>query len=73
MDFMTASVTPNFTASSDKVIDEFKRGCKGKFVAQYRSYSGINFKKLRHTKKYSVRTADVPVKIRTKYISITTV
>jgi len=50
-DFRTVSVTPNCTASSDKVIDELKRVWKETFAAQYRSYYGINFKKMRHTKK----------------------
>jgi len=73
MDCMTAPVTPNCIASSDKVIDELKRVWKENFAAQYRSYSGSNFKKLRQTKKFSVRTAEVPAKIRNKYLPITTV
>jgi hypothetical protein len=73
MDCMTAQVTPNCIASSDKVMDELKRVWTQKFAAQYRSYSGSNFKKLRHTKKFSVRTADVPAKIRNKYLPITIV
>jgi len=36
MDFRTVSVTPNRTASSDKVIDELKGVWKEKFAAQYR-------------------------------------
>jgi hypothetical protein len=51
MDCMTATVTANCIASSDKVMDELKRVWKEKFAAQYRSYSGSNFKKLRHTQK----------------------
>jgi hypothetical protein len=73
MDFRTASVTPNCIAPSDKVIDESKRAWKEKFATQYRSYSGTNFKKLRHIKKSSVRTDDVPAKIQIKYLPITNV
>jgi hypothetical protein len=58
---------------SDKVTDELKRVWKEKVAAQYRSYSNIKFKKLKHTKISTVRTADVPAKIRTKYLPIATV
>jgi len=60
MDFKTVSVTPNCKASSNKVIDELKRVWKEKFAAQYRSYYGINFKKLRHTKKIQIQDSRCP-------------
>ena len=49
MDCMTASVTPNCTASNDKVIDELKRVWKG-----YRKATRVN-KKYNHKKGKTVK------------------